>query len=1047
MTFAIHRTPIEENLLEHLARDLTESLPNAQNGDFSGALVILPSSRACLTLGHVLLENHPLDTLLLPKTMTMTQLIEELSLATGKTTGDLPDDLVRPLILAHHLRDESWLKDRPESAPGLAEEFVALFDEVRLYGCAAEVLEDGPVENLTSHVHAEAAADLEADLLRIRRVWELYRQCVGRDRIDRLCELADGLDGSLQPALGRDLLMVAGFANLDPTRATLLRNLGQWSEESRLYLPQTTSPLSRFFTDTWVGSETNPTQPGGLDPLAPSRLVVSLLAAEAKTDPAPTPTRTLRQKVAELGEAQGVLQPDGPLRLLACGTSEDESQFVANQVVEILKTPGGNKEKTAVVTNDPVLAARVVAQLRDAGVDTDQTLGAPLSSLPAGLLLRFLLRTALTDFRSENLLEVLTHPYVKLAAADGKIEKWNLRLENMLRRHVGGQPGADGMLKLARIRDEAAQRLYDNEAPGMEAFVEAVLQAFAPLTALPGTRTWGELIPAVTSVWNNLCPDEPLEENKEKSDITAVARLFSRLAANNQWLPQVHLGELASDLGRFLSAESVAPHRGQAKPVLVTGTVEARLEKYDHLLLAGMAEGSFPARRRRPLFFNSGLRRHLGLPDWRQAVSRDAALFLRLLHNAPNVLVTWPTEGDGRMVLPSPFVARLALALPDQKDPAKSAMVPLWRKREENPVDVLQSQEQFAAETPGPKSSEKIRPLNRLSWSSLSKWRDCPYRHLLEKGFLLQKEEEVREEFGRRDYGDLVHKSLYAFLIPGGPGYDALLGGYDKKAREILAACAHTEFLDKGEDTASRRLWLANFLKCAPAIVEYEMTRFKEWRPVLLEQSFVLPLADVLSWLEKQNKAGDLGLEIPEVPTMTDPVVLRGAIDRVDEKVTDLDPQRKVAAIVDYKTGKLPSNKDVLELKDLQILLYAVALEAGAVPGAPEGTWLTAEGFYYEISETQAGPPKKPHLPCGDSTGRALLAEGALALVQMAMGAADPDQEFPLIPEEMAGEGEKSLPCRYCAFRGVCRLEERLSGNEATALKVDKMVNRKEGAW
>ena len=78
----------------------------------------------------------------------MTQLVEELSLATGLNPGNLPDDLVRPLVLAHSLEGEGWLKERPESAPGLAEEFVGLFDEVRLHGCTEAVLEDGPLEDL-----------------------------------------------------------------------------------------------------------------------------------------------------------------------------------------------------------------------------------------------------------------------------------------------------------------------------------------------------------------------------------------------------------------------------------------------------------------------------------------------------------------------------------------------------------------------------------------------------------------------------------------------------------------------------------------------------------------------------------------------------------------------------------------------------------------------------------------------------------------------------------------------------------------------------------
>ncbi len=130
----------------------------------------------------------------------------------------------------------------------------------------------------------------------------------------------------------------------------------------------------------------------------------------------------------------------------------------------------------------------------------------------------------------------------------------------------------------------------------------------------------------------------------------------------------------------------------------------------------------------------------------------------------------------------------------------------------------------------------------------------------------------------------------------------------------------------------------------------------------------------------------------------------------------------------------------------MQILLYAVALEMGVVKDAGADPWITGEGFYYEIREASAGLSNKSHLPEADASGRNLLIEGALALAQLAISAADPDQEFGLIPTEMQGEGEKELPCRYCDFRGVCRLEDRKLP-EATKLKVDKMVNRKEGAW
>ncbi len=269
------------------------------------------------------------------------------------------------------------------------------------------------------------------------------------------------------------------------------------------------------------------------------------------------------------------------------------------------------------------------------------------------------------------------------------------------------------------------------------------LEAFAPLSRLAGDlfATWADMLPALLRVWNNLCPDEPLEENKEKSDIKEAARLLDQLKADADLLPAVGLSGFSADLGRMLAAKSVAPHRGKAKPVVVAGTVEARLEKFDHLFLAGMAEGSFPARSRRPLFLNTNLRRQLNLPDWRESLARDAALFLRLLFNAPQVLVTWPTEGDGRPILPSPFVARLALALPDGREPDRAAVGPLWRRSDEEIPATKQLQAQFEAEGLVPVCTEKIRPLNKLSWSALRTWRECPYRYLLARGFQLQKED------------------------------------------------------------------------------------------------------------------------------------------------------------------------------------------------------------------------------------------------------------------------------------------------------------------
>ncbi len=285
-----------------------------------------------------------------------------------------------------------------------------------------------------------------------------------------------------------------------------------------------------------------------------------------------------------------------------------------------------------------------------------------------------------------------------------------------------------------------------------------------------------------------------------------------------------------------------------------------------------------------------------------------------------------------------------------------------------------------------------------------------------------------------------MHQSLCAFLQPKGSGYAALLAGQEKQAAEILTENARHEFLGQGEDTGVRRLWLDNFCECIPEIVTCEVKRFVHWRPVLLENEFQLSVTDLLDWLRR----GDFEVKVPENEPGDESTILRGTIDRVDELVTETGEGPRLAAIIDYKTGTLPSPKKVADLEDLQILLYALALEAGAVDDSAAGARRVDEGFYYGISPSAAGPPAKLHLPQQD---RSLLAAGGLELVRLARLATNPDQDFSLIPAELNGEGESSLPCRFCDFRGVCRVEDRVGLPAPTAMKLDNLVNRKEGAW
>jgi ATP-dependent helicase/nuclease subunit B len=1060
---------LSESLLDAIAVDLRTRLPGAANGDFSGALVLLPSTRACRTLGQLIFEHAGHDAILLPRILTPAQLAIEAGIALGITEeAGTPADRSRALILTHALAAHEWLAARPESAPGLAQELVRTFDEVRLHGLADLLLLPENLEGALGRLAVRTAESETAinELERLHEAWRLYRTCVPHDHVDVLVRIAGRLERTDAAAAGwpganLELAVAAGFTRLDPVTAAPLRAALAAARNALVFVGTADDPLSRRLAATWDPQESR----GG--PLAPARRAAVLLGVDPvaleAVAPAPSaaPGAALRERLDALARelpALGRPGPGGPLLLAACGEAEHESRVIADLVVRRLQESDGATARLAVAVPDRKLAARVAAQLRQAGLDVDNTHGEPLSAQPAGLLLRFLLRAALTGLRGNPLLEVLTHPYVAIEAPGGSHGLWTLRLEQMLRRHDGFQGGLAALVRRANDHDAAAAALLRRSHDGMETFVGAIGEAFEPLLALGERRAapWGEHLAAAREVWSRLAAARPLIAASDRADIIGAARHLDELALDAHRLPVVPLSTFAADLNRLLVGELAPPHRDPGLGLLVTGHLEARLERFDMLVIGGLADGSLPRRPTRPVFLGGRAREALGLPGRRDSLDADSELFLRLLHGAPKVALTWPAEDGGQPVLPSSLLERLLLVhgLEANADGLRAGEPVAWRPDLRPIAELDSAQQAFQAEPVPAPLLAAARPRLRLSWSALRLWRDCPYRFLLERGFGLRRDEEVQREFGRMEYGSIVHAVLQDFLMPDSPGARALADGDRDGALAALENVAAARFGAGAAELPHRLLWLDAFRAVFEPLVDHEIGRFREWRPVGLEVSFSLPLADLHAWLRSDAAAaGDdearaLLAAVPvALPAGLRDVVLDGKIDRLDRA---LDGSARLA-VLDYKTGAPPSGKDVERFEEMQVLLYALAVAAGAVAvpgdrGADVIVTAIAEGAYYGLKAEACGVVEKLRLAALDGDGRAQLREGAARLLNLALDAAAPDGPFPLVPRAQAGEGPALLPCGRCDFRGVCRLEE-ADLPAALERRVDKLVNAKEGAW
>ncbi len=730
---------------------------------------MLPSVRACSSLRHALFERSGRTALLLPDILTPAQLVAQLAgrLGLGETATTAPPAALRSLLLAGRLAALPWVAQRGESATGLAEELLRTFDEARLADAGwlldATAAAGAGLAGLAGR-HAEIHV---LDLQRLRAAFTAYRGVVPVDQVDVLVEVAASLDrGWPGPAYAR--VLVAGFAEVDAVTARILR-AALATNDGQICLDSADDDLCGALLRTYgrTGLATYP--------LAPARRLRALLAPGA-ADPTPVSATTPRS---------------GP-ELLSCGDPEEESRVVAGLVIEELRRTDGNV-RIAVATADPSLARRVVAQLRDAGVDVDDTGGLPLAALPAGRLCHFLLQCAVTDLRHAPLLEVLSHPWVDLLANRRLHSRRTLLLEKLVLRGESPPAGLTGYRERAEEKDEAYRESHGGAPAGLAAFVDAIGAALAPLLgAPPGAAPWRGRLADLRSAWagmaagRSLRPDPALRDDEGRDgrdpDLVALGDLIDRLdrlAAAPDALPDVTLEEFAATLDRLLVAETVRPHRSAFLPVQVMGLLEARLERFDLLVIAGANEEVFPGRLRRPLFLGDAARTAAGLPTWRERLGLQGELFLRLLHAADRVVVTWARERGGQPALPSPLVERLTLGLGQT---ARTAQIgPLYRLRAPDLAGIRRAQEDFAGE-PGdnplatPRVEARSIPLRHTSHSGLEKYRQCPYRFLLEKGYGLAEQEEVRASFRRLDHGNAVHECLRLFLEPGSAGRGRLRG-------------------------------------------------------------------------------------------------------------------------------------------------------------------------------------------------------------------------------------------------------------------------------
>ncbi len=351
-----------------------------------------------------------------------------------------------------------------------------------------------------------------------------------------------------------------------------------------------------------------------LPPLANrSRLVAEALRPAETTD-AWTALRTNWIEPRALDAALA-----GVTYLLA-HNEQEEAVAIAIAIREALETADTT---VALVTPDRTLARRVSAELARWGLVVDDSAGARLDLLPEGVFARLLAEALVEPSEPARLLALLKHPFAAFGLDPRDCRKAARILELAVFR---GRRGHGGIAKLstalvaaraevdakgARHIPQSRRRLRSDEwtlATRLAARIEAVLGPVE--AALHGARAI-----ATADAARLLLDALTAAATDDKKRVTglfdgaggeALATLLTGIIEGSRL--SIAPAELPAFLATLMADVSVTRPAGADPRIHIWGTLEARLQSVDLLILGGLDEKVWPAETRTDPWLSRAMR-------------------------------------------------------------------------------------------------------------------------------------------------------------------------------------------------------------------------------------------------------------------------------------------------------------------------------------------------------------------------------------------------------------------------------------------------------
>ncbi len=946
----VYNIPSGEPFLDVLARGMLDANAVTPH-QIADTRVLLPTRRACRALRDAFLRVADGDALILPRMQALGDVDDEdngalgaagatiQGLATPTTVPAAIEPVHRKLLLTRLVLKfdrerraataSSTSPIEPGQAADLADDLASLLDQVQT--------EQQNLENIGSLAPAELAVHWQETLDFLAIITDHWPQILAEahliDHADRRNRTFDELAAAWQRDPPEIEIIAAGSTGSIPATAELLGVIARLPRGA-VILPGLDMALD---TASWDALGATHPQLGVKQLLARIGVAREEVKMWPSVGSANQPHRAQLMRDAMRPAELPIAWEDAPrlneaafagLRWLDHPTPQDEAKTIA---VLMRQTLQQSERTAALITPDRALARRVAAELQRWGIDVDDSAGTPLRDTPVGTFLRLSAELAGSGIVPIALLALLKHP---LAAGGITPEEFRYRARRLELAILRGPRPASGFGGLAAALNATATEEPQRES--LSVWLNEMAKQAAPfMTRMADSEaSLGDLLAAHIGFaeWLASRDNQRGSERLWRGDSgEAAALLIEEIRAASGALPEIAGAAYPGLLDSLMRGRVVRPAWGRHPRLSILGTLEARLQFSDLVILGGLNEGTWPPDPMPDPWLSRPMRAALGLSSPERRIGQSAHDFVQAAA-VPHVVLSRATKVGGTPTVPARWLLRLATLATRSGvgwGPTMRSAEQQWAARLDEPHRV--------EPRPAPAATPPLvaRP-RKMSVTRVEAWIRDPYAVYAREILRLRRLDVVDATPNAANRGIVIHAVLDRFIA----AYPDVL---PDDALQRLLAIGHEEFAHARIRPGVAAFWWPRFIRIARWFVDNETKRRRSNQPLGSE---------IRGELSLQLDGGGF--------TVT---AIADRIDRRDDGEL---------TIIDYKTGQIPSPKQVHGGWSPQLPLEAMIAAAGGFDGIDADA--VRELSYWRLT---GADPAGEERPISDSVDDLVDATGA----------------------------------------------------------------------